>query len=77
MQEFGVRMAFGATSSDVVRNVLAGATRVTFFGIATGVIGVLLVSRWIGLFLFGIQALDPATFAAAGAVLAMTSIVAT
>ena len=77
MQEFGVRMAFGATSSDVVRNVLAGATRVTFVGIATGVVGVFLVSRWIGSFLFGIQALDPTTFAAAGAVLAMTSIVAT
>ena len=76
-QEFGIRMAFGVTASDVVRNVVAGATRVTIFGIATGVVGVLLVSRWIGSFLFGIQALDLTTLTGAAAVLVTTTIVAT
>ena len=59
-----------------MRNVLAGSARVAISGIATGVVGVVLVSGWIGSFLFGIQALDATTLTAAAAVLVTTTIVA-
>ena len=61
LREFGVRIALGATVSDVIRIVAMGAARLTVFGIAAGLAGVVLLSRWITTFLFGIPALDATT----------------
>jgi putative ABC transport system permease protein len=62
VRDFGVRRALGATTSDVLRLVLANAARV----IATGaVIGLVLSAgcgRLIETMLFGVRPLDPTTF---------------
>jgi putative ABC transport system permease protein len=76
-REFGVRIALGASVSDVLRLVLAGAARTTVAGLAIGLVGAGLLSRSIGTLLFGVPPLDPVAFVGAAAVLLVTAVVAT
>ncbi len=59
IHEIGVRMAFGATRSDILALALRDGTRLTALGIAIGVCGALAASRGIASLLFGISSLDP------------------
>ena len=63
-QEIGIRMALGATTSQVQRSVLVKTLRLAFIGIAAGAVGSLLVSRTIAALLFNTAPTDPITFAA-------------
>jgi putative ABC transport system permease protein len=62
MAEFGLRVALGAASSDVVRLVLARATRLTIIGITIGVVLALGTSRIVTTLLFGITGTDVPTY---------------
>jgi len=62
-QEIGVRMALGATASQVQMGVIARALRLASAGIAVGTIGSLAAARWIESLLFGTRPTDPPTFA--------------
>lgn len=62
--EMGVRMALGATASDVLRLVLGDGLRVTVAGITVGAIGAFAAGRLIRSLLFGVTPSDPVTFAA-------------
>jgi predicted permease len=66
---FGVRIALGATTSDLSRHVLARGTRLAAAGIAAGLVGAFVATRWIEAQLFGVAALDPLTYGMAGALL--------
>jgi predicted permease len=72
-RDIGIRMALGALASDVLQMVLRHALKLTFWGIAGGLLGAAAMARLLRSFLFGISALDPATF---GAVIVVLSIVA-
>jgi predicted permease len=61
-RELGIRMALGATSSDVRNMVLRQAIVVAGVGTAVGLIGALLGARLLTSMLFGVTAFDPATF---------------
>jgi putative ABC transport system permease protein len=61
-RELGIRMALGATSSDVRNMVLRQAIVVAGAGTAVGLIGALLGARLLTSMLFGVTAFDPATF---------------
>jgi putative ABC transport system permease protein len=61
--EIGTRVALGAQPSDVLRLVLGQGARLTMAGIAVGVSVALLLTRFMGSFLFGVKASDPLTFA--------------
>jgi predicted permease len=63
-QEIGIRMALGATTSQVQRSVIAKTFRLAFIGIAAGAIASLLVSRAIAALLFNTAPTDPIAFAA-------------
>jgi putative ABC transport system permease protein len=76
-REFGVRIALGASVSDVLRLVAASAARTTAIGAVIGLIAAGLVSRTIRTLLFGVAPVDPLTFAAAASVLLVTAAVAT
>jgi putative ABC transport system permease protein len=76
-REFGVRIALGASVSDVMRPVLKSAARMTVIGAAVGLVGAAVLSRSIATLLFGVQPLDPVTFGAAAVVLLITAAVAT
>jgi putative ABC transport system permease protein len=59
IREIGVRMAFGATRSNILALALRDGLRLTAFGIGIGLAGALAASRGIASLLFGISALDP------------------
>jgi hypothetical protein len=63
-QEIGIRMALGATTTQVQRGVLVNTLRLALVGIAAGAIASLLVSRAIAALLFNTAPSDPVAFAA-------------
>jgi putative ABC transport system permease protein len=76
VRDFGVRRALGATSADVLRLVAASAARVIAIGAAIGLAAAVVFSRLITTMLFGVQPLDPATFAFVLLALVLTAAVA-
>jgi predicted permease len=61
-REFGVRIALGATSGDVLRLVLGQGTRTILIGVAIGIVGSFALTRTVSSLLFGLTATDPVTF---------------
>jgi putative ABC transport system permease protein len=61
-REFGVRVALGATSGDVLRLVLGQGMRTILIGVAIGIVGSFVLTRTVSSLLFGVTATDPVTF---------------
>jgi predicted permease len=61
-REFGVRLALGATSGDVLRMVVGQGMRTILMGVAIGIAGSFALTRTVSSLLFGITATDPITF---------------
>jgi putative ABC transport system permease protein len=76
MREFGVRIALGATATNVLRLVLGSAARVIALGTVVGLVAAAGLGQAISTFLFGVQPLDPMTFASVALLLAATAAVA-
>ena len=74
--EIGLRMALGADSGQVVRLVLAQGGRLVALGLGIGVLGALILTRFLSSMLFGVSAHDPVTFAVIAALLAFTAALA-
>jgi predicted permease len=68
--EFGIRLSLGAQRFDVLRLVFVQNGQLIALGLGAGWIGAFALSRLIESMLFGIDAHDPLTFAAVGALLA-------
>lgn len=62
-REIGLRMALGATASDILRRVLGETLTLASFGVITGVVGGILLGQGMRSLLFGISPNDPLTFA--------------
>jgi ABC-type antimicrobial peptide transport system permease subunit len=75
-REIGIRLALGAQRTQVVAQVLRGAALLVVIGIAAGLPAAWAASRWIASMLFELQPTDPATIAAAIALLATAAHVA-
>ncbi len=75
-QEFGVRIALGADTRDVLRLVLMQGMRLAAAGIVLGLVGAFAVTRLLAGFLLGISPSDPVTFGAVVLVLAAVSLLA-
>ena len=67
--EIGVRLALGALPREVVRLVLGSGLGLTLAGVAVGLAGAMVLSRVLAGFVYGVSALDPASYAAAVVVL--------
>jgi ABC-type antimicrobial peptide transport system permease subunit len=76
MQEFGIRMAMGASGGRVLAGVMARTLALTLAGIAIGLLGSLALSKAIGSLLYGVTATDPVTFVAMAVVLTLVALVA-
>ncbi|MBI3885078.1 MAG: ABC transporter permease [Opitutae bacterium] len=74
--EFGIRLALGATAGDIASLVLRQGALLLSIGILAGLAGYLALSKIVGKLLYGVAATDPATLAAAPAVLALAALAA-
>jgi predicted permease len=63
-RELGIRLALGASSRQVLQNVVAPGVALAATGVAIGALGALAAVRLLRSFLWGVQPGDPITFAA-------------
>ena len=61
--EIGLRLAIGASPSDVVWLFVREGAALTAVGLAAGLVGALAAGRWIASLLFAVTPADPATLA--------------
>jgi len=74
--EFGIRMAMGASSGNVLGMVLGQGLLLGAIGVLLGAAGALALTRLIRGLLFGISSFDPLTFIVMAAVLTLVTIAA-
>jgi ABC-type antimicrobial peptide transport system permease subunit len=75
-REVGIRVALGATPPRVLRRFLVEGLCLSVLGLLIGLTGAGLASRLLTAFVFGIEPLDPVTFASVSAVLMLVTSVA-
>jgi putative ABC transport system permease protein len=64
-REMGIRMALGADTTTVSRQVVRQGMQLAFMGVAVGVAAALVVTRLLTSMLFGVSAADPLTLVSA------------
>jgi predicted permease len=74
--EIGIRVALGAQSADVLKQVLGEGARLAAVGLALGVTSSIMATRFLGTLLFGVKPTDPLTFATVVAILAAVALTA-
>lgn len=75
-QEIGIRLALGASASDIRRSILLGTLRLAAPGMALGILAAALVVPTMRGMLFGIEWSDPLSFVAAAAGLLLVAALA-
>ena len=75
-REIGVRMAFGAQRTAVLKLVLKQGATIVALGVVLGVAGAAALTRYLEAMLFGLGALDAATFAGVAAAFAAVAMLA-
>jgi predicted permease len=71
-REIGVRMALGAQRSNVLGLIIHGGLRLTLLGVALGLAGAFVLTRYLSSLLYSVKATDPLTFL--GIALALTGV---
>ncbi len=74
--EFGVRIALGAQSVDVLKLVLGQGLRLALVGVGVGLGGAFLLTRFLTSLLFGVSAVDPLTYAGVALLLFVVTLAA-
>ncbi|HEV2221498.1 MAG TPA: ABC transporter permease [Candidatus Acidoferrales bacterium] len=74
--EIGVRMALGAQRSDIRRMVVGQGLKLALIGVAIGVGGALVLTRFLRSMLFEVQPIDPLTFFVVAALLSLVALAA-
>jgi predicted permease len=75
-REIGIRVALGARTRDIMRNVVASGVSVVLAGVACGLAASVAVARLLGDALFGVSAFDVTVLAFVTAVLGVTALLA-
>lgn len=76
MQEFGIRMALGASAADVLARVMLKTLGLTLAGIGLGLLGSVALSKAIASLLYGVTSTDAVTFLAMALVLTVVALIA-
>jgi putative ABC transport system permease protein len=74
--EFGIRLALGAQTSNVLQLILAQGLKLAVVGVALGSLAAVALTRLLQGLLFGISASDPLTFAVIGVLLVGVALLA-
>ena len=75
-REIGIRIALGAQPADVLWLILKEGAKFAVFGIALGLSGAFVVTRWLSSELYGVSASDPVTYIGVALVMAVISMLA-
>jgi predicted lysophospholipase L1 biosynthesis ABC-type transport system permease subunit len=76
VQEIGIRMALGASATDLQRRIVLRTLGLAAVGLALGLAGSRVLSSALGSLLFGITAGDPVTFIEVGSLLIAVAAIA-
>jgi len=68
--EVGIRIALGAQRLDILRMALGEGMRIVVIGLAEGLVGAAMMTRFFQSMLFGVASTDPTTFVLVSAILA-------
>jgi predicted permease len=77
VREIGIRMALGASHSDVLKMVLADGLKPILLGVAIGYAVALGLGRVVSSLIFGVRPTDPLTFATVASLLVAVGVLAT
>lgn len=75
-REIGVRVALGATASQVMNRVMGGAVLLAGVGAGLGLVAAALVTNLLGGMLYGVRPLDPVSFAGGASVFVAVALIA-
>jgi predicted permease len=75
-REIGIRLALGATQTNILRLVVRQGMTLALTGVAIGLAGALILTRLMRSLLFGVQSTDPLTFIAIAALLTLIALLA-
>jgi len=75
-RELGIRVAVGATASNIFRLVVTQGLLIGAIGLAVGLVGALILAQFIQAALYRVPSTDPPTLIDAGAVLWLTAVMA-
>jgi ABC-type antimicrobial peptide transport system permease subunit len=75
-REIGIRMALGAAQAELMRMFVRQGLTLTAIGAAVGLVTAIALTQWMSSLLFGVERLDPLTYAAVLAVLGMAAAMA-
>jgi putative ABC transport system permease protein len=74
--EIGIRVALGAPSGNLLGMILGQGLRLASCGAAAGLLGAVIVSRFMAGVLYGVRPSDPATFAGVASLLMLVALIA-
>ena len=75
-QELGIRLALGATRTDILRLVLGHGMKMALIGVALGVLAAFGLTRLLSKLLYGVSAGDPATYIIIAVLVTVVAVVA-
>ncbi len=75
-QEFGVRIALGASRRSILALVVSEGSRLAAAGIAVGCVGALMITRLVQTLLYNVTSTDPISFGGTALVLAVITVLA-
>jgi putative ABC transport system permease protein len=76
VREIGIRMALGATNSDVLKMVVSDGMKPILIGVGIGLAAAIALSRLVASLLFGVRPTDPLTFSTVALVLVFVGVLA-
>lgn len=74
--EIGIRMALGAQQSHILSMVIQQGCLLVGIGVAIGLAGAFVITRFMSSMLYDVKAMDPATFGGVAVILALVALVA-
>ena len=76
VHELGIRIALGAQRVDILRMALSEGMRLVLFGLIAGVVGAMILTRFLRTLLFNVTATDPLVFVSIATLLAAVALLA-